>query len=62
MDAYIISISNGLVQIGDKIFQPNTGKIFPVKGDEVHKYAPIKVEGATMEDAKKAIAEYLRNS
>jgi hypothetical protein len=61
MEAYIISLSNGTVQIGDTIFQPSTGKTFPVQGNEAHKYAPVKVSGASMDEARRALAECLKN-
>jgi hypothetical protein len=61
MVAYIISLSNGTVQIGNTIFQPSTGKTFPVQGNEEHKYAPVEVNAATIDEARRALAECLKN-
>jgi hypothetical protein len=63
MEAYIISISQGKVLIGDKIFQPNIGKVESASGHEnLHKYPKMDADAPTLEEAKRLLTDYLKSS
>ena len=58
MKAYILSTKFGTVQIGDTVFQPETGAIFtvpPISPDEAERYPVVEVPDASMESARKAL-------
>ena len=54
MKAHIISLSRGTVQIGSTVFQPFTNKRIEIPEFEVNEQS--------MEEAKRILAEYLKDS
>jgi hypothetical protein len=58
MRAFIISLIEGKVQIGDTIFQPSTGKTFPGEALPTSKYGAAEAKEASLEEAQNVIIEY----
>lgn len=61
MKAYIVSRENGVVQIGNTVYQPCTGAIFSVGRGRPKGVSVIEVEKNDMENAKMALEEDAKN-